>query len=172
MKLYSLLFTALCMVIFFITACEKEEDVPDYVGTWIATGSFTEEEVTLEMKDILTLKTSSLTEVLQIKNPLTDNWLDYLGLKGSLTVSDNTMSIVLNELGMSSFDMMTGMPTGNITYYSKEQNEFDQLISESGMPETYSAQFSVSGGSLTFKVDINEDGDFDDEGEVTIYTKQ
>ena len=52
------------------------------------------------------------------------------------------------------------------------QSQFSSLLSQSGMEKTFKSEYSISANNLTLKTDINKDGDYNDENEVTIYTKQ
>jgi len=156
----------------FCYACEKDKNNPDYVGTWVATGTISVDTVIMEMKDIMTFSTNTFSDIGQIKNPDTNAWINLIGLKGSISVNGNIMNVAITEIGMSAFDMLTGMPTGDIVYYKDSQSQFSSLLSQSGMKKTFKSEYSISVNYLTLKTDNNNDGDYNDENEVTIYTKQ
>jgi hypothetical protein len=166
------LLTIISIVIFLLSSCEKEEINESYVGTWVATETVSEQGVSMTVKDIMTLTESTFTNVAQIQNPLTSAWTDLLGLKGSISVVNNIMEVVVTEIGMSTFDMITGMPTGELSYYSDGQGEFANLLAESDIIGSFQSEFSVSGDKMTIKTDANGDGDFTDSGETSVYTRQ
>lgn len=155
-----------------IIACEKDEKEPDYIGSWLATHTLTEEGVTFEVKDLLTFTGNSLHQLGQIKNPLSNQWVDFIVVKGGLSVNDKVMTLLVKEIGMSLFDENTGFPTGNVVYYKDTSNEFDDMLSVVEIEKNFTAEYSVSGNKMTLKSDDNKDGDFDDEDETIVYTKQ
>ena len=165
-------FFILLIILSFCYACKKDENNPDYAGTWEATGTMNVNSIIMEMKDIMTLSTNTFSDIGQIKNPDTNEWINLIGLKGSISVNGNIMNVAIMEIGMSAFDMITGMPTGNIVYYKDGQSQFSSLLSQSGMEKTFNSEYSISGNNLTLKTDNNNDGDYNDENEVTVYTKQ
>jgi hypothetical protein len=120
----------------------------------------------------MTFSTNTFSDISQIKNTSTNEWINLIGLKGSISINENIMNVTVTEFGLSTFDMITGIPTGNIVYYKDNQSEFSSLISQSGMKSTFKSEYSVSGNNLTLKTDNNNDGDYNDENEGTIYTKQ
>ncbi len=159
-----------------VSACKKDDgdDTPahDYVGTWVVTGNVTNDEVTFEMKDIMTFTEGTFTEIMQIKNPATSQWINYLGMKGTMTVNGKAMNINVNEAGISTIDPVSGVPSGTITYYKNNRNEFTQFMELLEMPATFQSEYEVSGNKLTFKTDYNADSDYNDEDEVSVYTRQ
>jgi hypothetical protein len=165
-------FIVFLFVLTFFYACKKDEDNPDYVGTWVATGTLTEDTLILEMKDVMTFSKNTFSDIWQIKDPDTNEWIDFFGLKGTISLSGNIMNVTIKEIGMSTFDMISGMPTGNIVYYNDSQNQFSTLISQSGMAATFESEYTITGNNLTLRTDNNDDGDYNDENEVTIYTKE
>jgi hypothetical protein len=167
-------FLAYVVVIVWTTqGCEKEEEVPDYVGTWVTAqtqNSTTGGIVTL--RDILDFSEKSFTNLGQVMHPQTNEWLDFIGVKGKITIQDNTMNVVVFEMGMSKFDLFSGMPTGKIYYYRDGQTEFNSMLKSSQMTKCYQSKFQVSGNKLTLWTDKNNDGDYADENEESIFIRQ
>jgi hypothetical protein len=124
------------------------------------------------MKDVMTLSESGFSDLYQYYNPTTNKYIDYLKLGGLLSVSGSSMTIKATEIGVSSFDMMTGLPTGSITVYKEGSSQFENVFSQSGQPRTQKAEYSITGNKMTVKTDNNNDGDYTDEDETTVYTRQ
>lgn len=166
------LFTVLALVLIFSASCKKDETKEPYLGTWSYNDTMTEDGITMQVKDIITLTKDKFTNMGQVKNPLTNEWIDAFGMKGELSVTGDKMNLIITEMGMTSYDSMTGMPTGTIIYYTEDDVEFDGLLDEMEMPQTVSSEFFIAGDKLTIKTDYNSDGDYTDEDETTVYTKQ
>jgi hypothetical protein len=156
-------------------ACNKDDNNntkdPEYVGVWSRTESIPIDSFSLDMKDVLTLTKDKVTNVGLVYNPETSEWLNLLGMKGSFTANGNNFSVTVNEVGMSPFDT-TGLPTGQIEYFDKNQVEFNLILQELGLEQTFNAQYSVTSNQLTLKTDDNNDGDYLDDGESQVYTKE
>lgn len=165
------------LVLIFSSSCKKDapenSNAPNYVGTWIYTGPISEEEFgDLLFKDIMTLSANSFTDLMQVQLS-TDSWVDFFYLKGSMSVKANIMSFTVAEIGFTSLDELTEFPTGVMTSYNTGSTEFNELLSDLGHSnKTFISEFSVSGNQLTLMTDKNEDGDYLDLGETTVYTKQ
>lgn len=179
MKSFSLLnYSKLLLIALVVTlsavSCNKDDDDekdPVYLGTWSRTETVIIDEFELDVKDIMTFTKNSVTNLGQIYNPLTEEWIDLMGLKGSLSVDGNSMDVTVDEIGFSDTDL-DGLPTGDMTYYDSGDPEFDALLNEFELEENFEAEYSVAGNQLTLKTDDNSDGDFNDEGETAVYTKE
>lgn len=165
------LVTILLLVFIFSYACKKDEINPDYLGAWAVTGTIRLDTI-MEAKDIMTFSDNSFSDIMQIKYPKTNKWIDYSGLKGSMSVNGDTMNLEIKEVGLSTWDIISGVYTGNIVYYNDSQSQFLSYLSISHMEKTSKAEYSISENNLTLKTDKNKDGDYSEIGEVTIYSKQ
>lgn len=163
---------SITLVFFLISSCKKDDPDPDYVGNWVALGTVSTGETTLEMKDIITISKGSFNQKVQVKNPSNNSWIDYFGTKGTLTVTGTTMNVTLTEAGLSAVSPVTSFPTGTITYYKSTDPEFTQIVNAFQMLTSFQSQYIVNGTEITIKTDLNSDADFNDEGEVTTYTRQ
>ena len=56
--------------------------------------------------------------------------------------------------------------------YKTGSSDFQRIMSENGIPLTFTSQFSVAGNKLTIMTDVNNNGNYTDPGETTVYTKQ
>jgi hypothetical protein len=173
MKRHGIPVLAACIAVLLAVACEKDPPpVPAYVGTWNFSWGYLDDVDTIDVKDILTLEADSYEEIIQIRNHTYMGSLkSYLGMRGALSVNGYTMTISLNEVGISSADD-NGMPTGAMMWFSKGEQEYFQLVYELGLAETFNYDFSIAGDVMTMLVDSNKDGDFFDPGEATIYARQ
>lgn len=166
---------ALLALVVFATSCVKEDEVaPDYVGTWVAiippiptttgyTGGF---------KDIMTFTENSVIDLIQFPGGSTDQWIDYMNMKGSLSVKGNIMTVTISEVGISSFSPVTGRPTGTIISYKDGSAEFESILSQANQSKVFESEYSISGNQMTIKSDNNNDGDYLDSLEITVYTRQ
>jgi hypothetical protein len=170
---YARLLAGISLVIFSFNSCKKDDDNnndPAYVGTWSRTDTIPVDTFALQVKDLLTFTKTTVTNMGQIFNPDTDEWLDLMGMKGTFTASGKSLNITVSQVGISDFDTL-GVPTGSIQYYTKDDPEFNLVLNELDQKENFDAEYSVSGNKLTMKVDDNGDGDFNDDGETQVYTK-
>jgi hypothetical protein len=161
------------IAVLMITACKKDDPpIPVYVGTWSFSWGYVDGADTIDIKDIITLEADTYEEIIQMRNrTYMGSLTSYLGMKGALSVDGYTMTVSLNKVGISSADD-NGMPTGNIMWFSKGEQDYYQLIYELGLAETFNSNFSIAGDVMTLLIDSNHDGDFFDPGEATIYARQ
>lgn len=151
-KLKSLIVIGFVTSLVLMSSCKKEED-PAYVGTWAALGTISLDSAgtnVVDAKDLLILSKSSFTELIQMKNPNTNQWISMAGIKGNLTVSGTMMSLYVKSAGLSTQDGFTGLPTGNITYYQEGTSSFDDLLYSLGISQSFSGTYSIEGNSLIF----------------------
>lgn len=158
----------LTAMIVSISSCSKDNEITaDYVGTWVANSSMDGSET----KETMTFTSTSVTNLLQIKYATSNNWVDYISMKGSISVNKQLMTVTLTEIGLA-FDFMTGEPTATMTTYKAGSSLFDMILEGSGQSVSFQSEYSVSGNTLTLKTDNNDDGDYLDEEESVTYTKQ
>jgi hypothetical protein len=171
---YANVFMLASAALVFVTSCEKDDKDdkdPAFIGKWSRVETIPVEDFTIEVKEMVTFTASSFTHMGQVKNPETNVWIDLMGLKANISVDKNKMDVTVKEVGLSELDF-EGMPTGDITYYSDEELEFEAILAEVEIEQTFNAEYSVSGDKLTLKSDDNSDGDFTDEGESEVYTRE
>ena len=162
----------MAIVVIFSSSCKEDDPIlPDYVGTWVAVEAVPTEVGYVQMKDIMTFTEKSFTDLAQIQTG-TDQWTSIFSMNGTLLVSGNIMNVTITEIGVTSFSGVTGLPTGVITSYKKGTTEFDELITENDQPRSFESKYTISGNKMTIQTDQNEDGDYLDELETTVYTKQ
>jgi hypothetical protein len=156
------------------SSCSKNDNevTPDYVGTWIALETITQNEGSMQFKDIMTFTKDGFSDKGQVYDVSTSKFIDYVKLNGTMSVSGAVMNINITEIGVSSFDPISGAPTGIIVMYKEGTSQYDLIFSETGQPKTFLSEFSVAGTILTLKTDNNSDGDYTDINETTFYTKQ
>jgi hypothetical protein len=164
----------LCLfaIISLFNSCKKDDPDPYYVGTWAAEDSIVDGDQSIQVRDEMTFTKDSFTDMFQVYDETKSLYVDYLELKGALSVSGSIMSFTINELGISSFDPITGNPTGVITLYESGTSGFESIFGQISQPRNFSLDFSVSGNIMSIKSDNNGDGDYNDAGEITQYTKQ
>ena len=170
--------TFLAIAVIFSSSCKDDDknDNPnnlDYVGTWIAMNSISTDYGDTESKDIITLTETSLTDLIQILIPIpVDFWMDYASLKALISVNGNLIDVNVTEVGITSIDMSAVFPIGEMTIYKEGTADFDKLLSDTNQSKIFKMEYTVAGNKLTLKTDINKDGDFLDDKETRVYTKQ
>src|SRR5665648_1121431 len=86
-RLVKLVF-ALALMVIISSSCKKDDEInPDYVGTWIAVESIPTASGYTEIRDIMTFSENSVIDLMQIPGESTDKWIDYMNIKGSISVS-------------------------------------------------------------------------------------
>ncbi len=176
----NLKFTRLCklaallsVLIIISSSCKKDDEVtPDFVGTWVATESIPLATGFTAIKEVITFSEDSFIDLIQMPGESSDKWIDYVSMKGSIAVNGNLITATVTELGISSFNMVTGMPTGTITSYKAGSAEFETLLSQTEQSKTFKSEYSIEGDKLTLKTDNNNDGDYLDANETNVYTRQ
>lgn len=162
----------MALVIIFFSSCNEDEPVlPDYVGTWETVESVPTDEGHVQVKDIMTFTETGFTNKAQMELAA-GKWIDFASMKGTMTVSGDFMNVIVTEIGITSLNMITGLPTGVITSYQKGSTEYDALFAQLGESKTFESKFTVAGNKLTLQTDKNEDGDYLDELETSVYTKK
>jgi hypothetical protein len=158
----------LVTVLFAASSCSKDEEVSaDYVGTWVSNTTLEGSEA----KETLTLTSNTFNIKYQMKNATSGAWMDYISMKGSISVNNQLITGTITEIGIA-FDPMTGEPTATMTTYQAGSSFFNLIIEESMGGATFTSEYTVSGNTLTLKTDDNGDGDYLDEGESETFTKQ
>lgn len=162
----------MAVAVMFNSSCTKEDIIlPDFVGTWVTVETVALNGSYVQVKDIKTFTPTGFTDMIQ-KQLASDTWTDYVGMKGTLSVYGDVMNMTVTEIGASSYSMVTNLPTGVMTSYQKGTPEFDALISQMHQPKNFESKFSVSGNKMIIQTDLNADGDYLDEMETSVYTRQ
>lgn len=162
----------LTLVVCLASCGKDEEPTLDYVGTWIAVESIPTVIGLREVRDVMTFTENTVVDLMQTPGWSAGNWIDLLNLKGSISVSGNLMTVTIAEIGITSLDPVLGLPTGTIINYKDGNAEFEDILSEYDLARVFDSEFIVSGNKLTLKTDKNDDGDYEDELEITVYTRQ
>lgn len=162
----------MAVVLIFSSSCKKDDPVlPDYVGTWTTVVSYPTDNGNVSVRENMTFTETTFVDLAQMQMA-GGQWTDFMKMKGSMSVSGNLMNVTLTEVGISTFSMISGLPTGQITSYQTGSADFDDLLAKTGQSKTFKSAYSVSGNQLTLKTDNNEDGDYLDDNETTVYTRQ
>jgi hypothetical protein len=154
-----LLFLLLAVFVVGFMSCEKDED-PDYVGKWTSTA--TEGEMTL--KDVLTLTEDTFEDIISVE-VLTDIWVEFMGVKGTMKVAGNSVKLMANSVGAVDDENMDT----ELVWYDSGTDDFNELVEVFGGTEL-SGEYEVNGNELTLKTDLNNDGVYS-EDEITTYTR-
>ena len=163
-----------------LIACEKKDTKPAYVGTWesaVETDTLTTDPylVLLNHKMELTLEENTWQMIMKIKvAPIINDFTDYMGFKGTMTVDGEDAVVNFTEVGIRSVDTQTFTFIDDaIVWYNAEDNptNFSALMAEYGPDNTtIQAKLNVSGNTLTMKSDDNLNGTYE-EDEITEFTR-
>jgi len=141
---------------FSFNSC-KDDDFPNYVGTW-------ERTVNTELGNgMQTLKITESSFVMNMAVNIASSWIDFMIVKGTLSKEGDIFHLTVTEVGLLN-DNLTA-----IEYFTPDDENWLQILTEEvDVPETFEAKFVISGNTLTLITDDNEDGTFDpiEEGEV------
>ena len=171
--LYSKLVLLITVFVVFCLSCKKENTVsPDqqYVGIWV--GDYSDLFLGSNYKETRTLTNSTFVDLTQLYDSSSAKWIDYIKMAGTISIKNDTMIFKLTEYGITSYDNVTSKPTGEITSYRKGTSGFETLCTSMLQPSTFYFLFSISGNKMLSKLDLNEDGDFNDDNESLELTKQ
>ncbi len=154
------------VVVLLLAANCKKDELPEYVGNW--TNNFinygiagADTQDLFNYKELMILKENSYEVILSIK--YTDVFIPFISEKGKLSKDGDELVFVIEEYGETSLNSQ-GRATGNlsvtdITDYPENQR-------------TDKKTFNLNGNELIiYNGDFNMDGDKDDFGENTTYTK-
>lgn len=161
----SVLLFSLCGLLFTSCGDDKDEPDADYVGTWVKTTS--EDGLFAPTKNTLVLTANSFSYVEQL---YFIKYFDLAKMEGSITVSGDKVNATVTGFGMASEDVITN--ENEITVYKEGSSEFNSLVESNDIPTSFEVKYSVSGNFLTLSIDENNDGDYTDENETVVYTKQ
>jgi hypothetical protein len=131
-KLLLIAVAAISMVTF--NSCSKDEDSPDYVGTWSLTE--TEDGITSKITIMFTETTYEFT--------MKEDNLIVEGEKGNIEVNGNKIVLLTTSIGKIS------STTNEFVWYPKGSPEFGDV------DDDYVIEYSVSGNKLTI---TDDDGD-------------
>lgn len=162
------------LVIFLVAllpSCSKDYDT-DLLGTWIAYETIPLNGYQTQVKDIITFTKSRFTDLTQIYISSRGQYYDYRKLIGSVSVSGNTLYLMLSEIGFMSSSTTNGNIPGPLVFSRKGDLSFYYKITQGGFKESFTSFYSISGDKLTLMTDNNSDGDYSDPLETTVYTKQ
>ncbi len=174
LKIYPFVKSFLVIALFALafSSCKKDDPDPDYAGTWVTIGTLSDGTSSMEMKELIILSGGKFEQIVQIKNTTTNQWVNYIGFKGTFTVSQKKLSIKITEAGMSAMSPITQLPTGQIEYIKSTDALFTEFLQAFETPETFEMEYEVNGNEITFKSDYNNDQDYSDAGETRTYTRQ
>ena len=154
------------------TSCKKDETtVPeaDYVGKW--TSDAIASDTQGDHKDNLTLTKNTFEDVIQTKVS-SGTYVNSIIVKGTMTVTNNTMNVHVSEIGISDINDQSGEFTGNVTTYKEGSLFYGLIMDQVGQDADFQSEYAVSSNKLTLKTDMNNDGDFLDSNETTTYSRQ
>jgi formate/nitrite transporter FocA (FNT family) len=134
-----------CLIVIslFICSCEKENEVPKYVGTWTM-------EQSMEFMGMQTavLNTMEITEnTVESIGEMTvqEVQVPAFGYKADLLVSGNQFTMNLTAVG-------TGNGTGGMIWIDNGAAGWDEALAEAELTETIEADYVVVANKLTLNI--------------------
>lgn len=165
-------FMVLLVITAAFTSCKKDdnpEQNADYVGKWNSDVITSDTEG--DHKENLTLTKNTFEDIIQTK-VTSGAWVNSIIVKGTMTVTNNVMNVHISEIGISEIDDQSGEFTGNVTTYNEGSLLYGLIMDQVGQDADFQSEYTVSSSKLTLKTDMNNDGDFSDANETTMYTRQ
>lgn len=155
-------------IFIFVFSCKKD-DQPEYAGSWYY---LEEDSDGYNYRMLFNLSENSFEIWFQVQNPADNKFLNAAGIKGNLTVNDDIMTFKITQAGVSSYSSITGLPTGNIEWFTSDDEIFEEIIYELLSIENSiaKAKYTLNGNKLTLYVDLDENGSYNDEddGEIEL----
>ncbi len=144
-------FSLVLIVSFIFYSCKKDSTTPPYVGTWAATYPVTDSLGTYYEREIYVFAENSFTETIQETNQNTNQWFNYYGTKGDISVTGKIITLNITDIGVTTFTA-TNQPTGVISYYNEITSpvEFQTYLSGLYGSKTGSLTYSISGKYMNF----------------------
>jgi len=171
-KILSRSILLLSVVIISLSSCKKDDpEVANYIGTWSSIQNVTQDGISMDIKDVITLTEDSFIDIAQFLNPSTGKYVDLMKMSGNLSVLSTTMLVTIKEIGINQIDPNTGQSTGMFSVKEGDA-QFEDLFIKLGLSKSFKSEYSVNGNKLTLKTDGNNDGDYTDKNETVIYTRQ
>ncbi|HEY3371566.1 MAG TPA: hypothetical protein VGK10_11990 [Prolixibacteraceae bacterium] len=160
----------IAILVVFSSSCKAKDPVlPEYAGTWVSVNYLGTSEGFSWFKETYTFTETTFSRLMQLQLPAGE-WIDLDSSNGSMTFNGKIINFTTTAIGRTSYEK--GLPTGKITRYSAGSDIFDHYLLEIGQSISIPTEWSVSGNLMTNQTDYNFDGDFLDEGEARVYTRQ
>lgn len=164
----------LCMVLCCFVSCEKDNDtlntqIPDELeGTWVRDLPEDGERYIFTFEKVDN-ENGLIDHIWLLKFPDPEVFNIHFAAKGSFTIKDNELIVTLEQIGAEITMWINEDETLHDTtkWFYPGDPEFDNFE-----PENEQLFFELSGNMLTLTADSNGDGDFNDEGETTFFTRQ
>lgn len=170
------------LVVLLVWGCKKDDadtkiskpidTTPAYYGTWVYIQQLTNGVKTVDIKEVYTFKADTFNKMRQVKDAETKKWIDFEANKGLITVADSVIDISIKEVGYSSINPVTNMPTGTMLYYNSTESGFKSYVEQYNLKTSVKCIYEVLDNELTLRTDLNSDMDFADPGETITYLRQ
>jgi hypothetical protein len=107
------------------------------------------------------------------RNSSNSKSLTYITIEGTISIEENFMNLIPNKVSWSSYDIQTKEISAPYQTFTSKDHDLNLTFNELLLPTSnHKMEYSVSGNTLTFKIDNNNDGDSLDFGETIEYTRQ
>ena len=166
-----LLYSVVTILLIVPAGCEECPLAPSYVGSWVAI-ILDQGSGEIFMKDNMVYTDTIVNDLAQLYDKNSGTYNDWFKLVASFTIDETgaIMKTHITDAGLSTFS--NGLPTGNITMYTENDPEFNSVLAQIGIPKIFDAEFAVNATTLIIMTDFNQDGDYNEQGETTLYDRQ
>jgi len=151
------------LAILLTQSCDRLGEDPDYIGTWQYTEKTYMGEVTVNITHTLKLTDGYFEEVIIYRRDNTSAVMTLLGLKGSISVSNDELNFTLTAVGECLKDAVNNC-TATVEWFPKGSQTYNDYLTI-GMSESFSGTFEADEYYLWLVRDMNNDTDTDDDWE-------
>lgn len=140
------------LLILTFFSCEKKEDNPPYVGTWVNIRTMDIFEIGTPLPFRITMILSKSTMEMTFAVEFDNQFEDLSSIKGNLTVSEEEFIFTPTSIGFTNFD-------GVMEWVNKDEPGWEEELAESGWDETMTTEYQLEGDTLTMP--MNDDAPLD-----------
>jgi hypothetical protein len=148
------LFASLILLSLIICSCEKDGDVPNYVGIWSMEQSIDFMGITTDLTINMEIKENSVESIGEMT--LQDVQIPAFGNRADLVVDGQKFIMTLTSIG-------AGDGTGGMIWVDKGGESWEEMLTDAELTESIEADYLVVGNKLT----LNIEG-----GVPQVYTRQ
>lgn len=142
----SIAIALLGLLILTFSSCEKKEDNPPYVGTWVNIRTMDIFEVGLPLPLRITMILSKSTMEMTFAVEIDDQFEDLSSIKGNLTVTEEEFIFTPTSIGYVNNDDV-------MEWVNKDEPGWEEELAESGWDETNTTEYQLDGDTLTLPMD-------------------
>ena len=133
---------SLILMSLFICSCEKEGDVPNYVGNWSTEQSIDFMGVKTDITINMTINESSVESIGEMT--IQEVQVPAYGTRADLLVDGQTFIMTLTSIGVAT--------SGVMIWVEKGAQGWEEMLTQADLTETIEADYVVLGNKLTLNI--------------------